>query len=213
MFNALLKWLSDEVAEVTHDGTATVVPPFAANVLQRAFSISAPRDFISPPSPRDIFQPYVREVLHVAGTETSPWLSTQALVIKILSSFSCLSDRIAFINLLGGLPLPPLQYVDDLTVVCGSYGALVGVVGKHSTSACSKYARRVKAAFNYGTGKSAVMAMFNAPVLDAEWLGCDFVNFHRSLGVLVDTQLSFEPFLQECWLDDGLHLLNCYMLA
>ena len=81
---------------------------------------------------------------------------------------------------------------------CYSVGALVAVVRRDGDCACSRYARRMRAEFNYGPDKTAAMAMLGSPAPDPEQLGCSVVSSYRLLGCLVDDQLTFVPLLSEC---------------
>ena len=108
-----------------------------------------------------------------------------------------LADRLGFIDLLGAQPLEPQQYVDDITVACPSLGALRAVVHPTEDSACKRYSLRAKAQFNYKPGKSAALALLGSPVAGLSTVGCEFVETHVLLGVLVDDALTFQPFLRD----------------
>ena len=115
-------------------------------------------------------------LLSLAAGGANPWPKTRAALVSVLLCLDRLSDRVALVDRLGSHPLPPLQYVDALTVVCPSMGALISAVGPGPESACGRYALRAKAAFNYKPGKSAAMAMCGTPVVQ---IRLDFVQSHR----------------------------------
>ena len=68
-------------------------------------------------------------------------------------------------------------------------------LGSQSSSACSQYAKRVRAVFNYGPGKTACLPMFDSPYPDRDAIGCDVVGVSKVLGTLLDSQLTAEPML------------------
>ena len=98
---------------------------------------------------------------------------------------------------LGSNALGPLQYIDDLTAACPSLGALRAVLSNEPGSACSRYASKAKAAFNYGPNKTAAMALYGAPLASDSVISISLANTYRILGTLVDDQLSFKPYLCE----------------
>ena len=84
--------------------------------------------------------------------------------------------------------------MDDLTVACSSPGALRAIASSEPESACSRYAFRTRARFNYTSGKTAALAMCgSAPPGD---VGCPVVSQKAILGVLFDDALSFAPLLK-----------------
>jgi hypothetical protein len=101
------------------------------------------------------------------------------------------------VELLGSSCIAPLQFLDDLTAACPSLGALRAVLSDEHSSACSRYAKKAKAAFNHGPDKTAAMALFNAPLASEESIGVGLVETYRLLGILVDYQLTFKPYLLE----------------
>eukprot|EP00959_Pyramimonas_sp_CCMP1952_P253321 5292520-Pyramimonas_sp.AAC.1 len=95
---------------------------------------------------------------------------------------------------LGSGPLPPLQFVDDLTVAASSPGALRAIVSREPWSACPRYARRTRSQFNCKTGKTAAMAILDSPPPGD--VGCPAVDLKVLLGVLFDSRLTFGPLLK-----------------
>ncbi|CAK0852658.1 unnamed protein product, partial [Prorocentrum cordatum] len=72
---------------------------------------------------------------------------------------------------------------------CGTaQGALRAVASAEPDSACSRFARAVRADFNYAYGKTAAMAVAGSP--DPGWVGCPVVDQKLVLGVLVDARWS-----------------------
>ena len=97
-------------------------------------------------------------------------------MIGWLTTLPILADRVEILERLGSYSLGPLQYVDDTSTPCPSVGAVRAVLGPQPLSACSKYARRMRAVFNYGPGKTACLPMFGNPCPDEEAIGCDVVR-------------------------------------
>ena len=76
-------------------------------------------------------------------------------------------------------------------------GASAPVLAESRDSACVQYAPQARARFNYKPGKTAVMAMCSSLVSDARDFGVSFVGTRPLLGILVDSSLTFAPFLEE----------------
>ena len=197
VFNGLLRWLPDEVEMLIGGGSRTTMPPFTREVLHRAALRSPPESTEAPPRAPRHWQETVATIASCASGERAPWPQTQELLIGLLATFPRLSDRIACLEQLGAHELGPQQYVDDLSVACPSVGALAAVLARTDHSACGRYARKARAAFNYGPGKTAAMAMHDSPDILQTELGCDVVSEHVALGVRIDSALSFQPFLQD----------------
>ena len=70
------------------------------------------------------------------------------------------------------------------------------MVGRSATSACSQYAARARAQFNYKPGKTAIMPILSNPVGYSEVDGVQIRDEHMLLGVLVDSGLTFSSCLE-----------------
>ena len=197
VFNGLLRWLPDEIETLIGGGSRTFLPPFTREVLHRAALRSPPECTEAPPSVPLSVRDIVATTATCASEECAPWPNTQEFLVSLLATLPRLSDRIACMEQLGAHELGPQQYVDDLSVSCPSVGALVAVLAPTDHSACGRYARKARAAFNYGPGKTAAMAMHGSPDILQSELGCDVVAEHVALGVRIDSALSFQPFLQD----------------
>ena len=152
VFNGAMAWLRDEVLAIDPLARAWVAP-FARAVLDAA---SPATTILGPPSsvpPRSSHQAHIRAISQCAHEETRPWPRTQQLAADILSGITSDESRCALMDALGEFPLPPLQYVDDTVVACPSLGAACQTIGV----ACASYARKVRAQFNDGPGKTALM--------------------------------------------------------
>ena len=90
-----------------------------------------------------------------------------------------------------------MSIIPLLCAVCASAGALGAIVRRDASSACSRYARKHRAAFNYGKDKTAVMALLGSPSPLEDALQCEVVDKYRMLGILIDNALSFLPLLHE----------------
>ena len=88
-----------------------------------------------------------------------------------------------------------------------SIGAAAAIVRPGSASANNRFASKAKAAFNYGPGKTSVLPLFSADEPDADQLGCNAVEVRPVLGIVVDSQLTFQPWLDSV-LRKGDHLFQ-----
>ncbi|CAK0864133.1 unnamed protein product, partial [Prorocentrum cordatum] len=112
------------------------------------------------------------------------------------------ADRVALAEATGSFHLPPVQFVDDITTPCPSEGAVRAVISDESTSACSRYAFRMKSLFTYERDKTCVLPLLGAPIPGRP--GCPVVSQKHLLGVLVDSGLTFGPLLNElCAIGDS----------
>ena len=194
VFNSLLSWLRDEIQQVTAANTSAWLPKYAIRALAHVDLEASHVDFYSRPSPVDALEPCVsrlQELMANAPTQASAELQT------MINSLGSYADKCALLDAIGSFSLGPLQYVDDATVPCSSPGAVRAIVNKGGASACSRYAARTKAQFNYGKNKTCAMALLNSPPLDHEALDCDVVDQKHILGVLFDSQLTFLPLLSQ----------------
>ena len=197
VFGVLLVWLRDLVASAVGGPTPAHMPTGADTALQIADALSTPVEILRPPDAAvaAALAQRLRPLL-ISDVDGPRLPATQACLI--LAQCRSLADRILAIEMLGSHGLGPLQFADDLTAPCGSPGAVVAVIHPSAESACSKYAMMAKAIFNYKSGKSAVMAMYDSPALSPDEAGCDVLTVKRLLGVLVDKDLCFTPLLSEC---------------
>lgn len=115
----------------------------------------------------------------------------------MLQQLPKLADRFALVEALGSHALGVVQYVDDATAPCPSIGAVAAITRRDADTACNRYARKVRAEFNYGPNKTAVMALLNSPAASPDAVGCDSVASYRLLGCLIDSDLIFAPMLCE----------------
>ena len=134
-------------------------------------------------------------VSSVCASEGSPWTNTAHTVLSAMVQLPTLAGRSAVLDALGHCSLGRVQFVDDLTAPSSSGGAASTICSQLPSSACSSLARRVKVAFRYGSGKTAIMPMFQAP--NPAEPGCDVVRLRRLLGVLIDGEFTFLPLLKE----------------
>ena len=150
LFNGLLRWLPDEIEKVLAGGARASLPPFARGCLIKAGEHWPPLDLSGVPGNPELLSSLVEGLTMLAHSETTPWPATQHRLVALLSNLPRLADRIALVERLGSCALGPLQYIDDLTAACPSLGALRAVLSNEADSACSRYASKAKAAFNYG---------------------------------------------------------------
>ena len=197
VFNGQLRWLADEVENVLPRGCASLIPPPYRRMLAEldaacpvpSSAAAAP----APPASPGKLLGLAEEVVRVAAAEEPPWPLAQAHARRALAACAEQADRAAIVNALGTVPLPPVQYSDDLAAPCPSPGALRAIVSVEPSSARSLYARRTRAHFNYAAGKTAVMALCGSP--DPGMVGAPVVTSKTLLGVLVDSGLTFSPLL------------------
>jgi len=194
VFNGQLRWLADEVLCVLPGGCASLVPPPYRRLLLELAPVTPGADAApAPPSAPGRLLGLAEGVVRAAAAETAPWPQAQACARRALSVCATHADKVAVVDALGSVPLPPVQYSDDLAVACPSPGALRAVVSDEPASACSQYARRTRVQFNYAAGKTAAMAMCGSP--DPGDVGAPVVTSKTLLGVLVDSNLTFSPLL------------------
>ena len=62
-------------------------------------------------------------------------------------SDTSLAVRVALAEATGSFHLPPVQFADDITTPCPSEGAVRAVISDECTSACSRYAFRIRNLF------------------------------------------------------------------
>ena len=187
LFNGLLRWLPDEIEYALLGGCRTILPKHSRRALLEAHAL---RPAVSTTDMPSRYRNMPQEYYYLLA---QPY--NYHLLVQLLSTMDSLADRISLIDQLGTEPLPPLQYVDDLGVACPSAGAVRAILSREPESACSVYTRKARAAFNYGPGKNAAMALMDSPPLDEESIGCSTVEQHQLLGVTIDDQLTFQPFL------------------
>ncbi|CAK0891154.1 unnamed protein product [Prorocentrum cordatum] len=187
VFNAEVEWLADAVMAVLPQGCATWVPP----VYRRAcpVGVGPPPPFpLRPPSPPSVnaAAAIATSVSATALGEGAPWARAAADLAEWACGGATEADRAAAQDALGAEHLQPLQFSDDLIVPCPPPGALRAVVSAEPDSACSRFARAVRADFNYASGKTAAMAVAGSP--DPGWVGCPVVDQKLVLGEVVVAQ-------------------------
>ena len=119
-----------------------------------------------------------------------------------MRAFVCLehhSDRVLFAELAGDIKLGAVQFIDDMTAPRHDAEHAVAIIGQHRNSACSRYAQKARASFNYVPAKTAVLPLFTCHLPDAANPGCPVVSTKRIWGILFDCQMSFLALLQEVW--------------
>jgi len=210
LMNALLRWLADDIRTLLPSGTCALLPSFACRALALANSL-CPAEFVtSPPSGGDLVRAAVQAIQYAMQQDCAPWPFTTMLAARTLAALPRQADREEVLECLGSHSLGPLQYSDDLTAPCSGHGALGAILDRGTDSACTRYALRVRAEFNYGRGKTVSLSVLDSsPHPEPTW---DTVVVHRLLGVLIDSALTFEPVLKEC-LCRGYSLFNRYMHA
>lgn len=193
--NAQLKALPDEIAAAVPGGCATVVPRLARQALTAAGEACPPATEAAMPDRALPAAAILHNVLRVAAAEPPPWPRAEAALATCLSALPSLTDRTVVVESAGELHMPPVQFIDDLTVACPSVGAVRAVLSPEDTSACSRYARTFKSHFSRDKSKTCVLPVLGAahPCL----AGCPVVDRKVLLGILVDSDLSYEPLLRE----------------
>ena len=169
VFNSQLRDLADDIADVLPQGCSTVAPPFAREALLRAAEEAPPAQFEEPPRAESTFETIERELSRLASAKLPPWPQSGNFVLGVLQALPSLADRVAVLGRLGAFRMPPAQFVDAITTPCPSLGATRAVVSEEEWSACSRYARRVKARFNYERGTTAVLPNFERPEAGCGW--------------------------------------------
>ncbi|CAK0840450.1 unnamed protein product [Prorocentrum cordatum] len=176
-------------------GCATVVPRLARQAMTAAGEANPPATEAAMPDRAFPAAAMLHEVLRVAATESPPWPRAEAALAARLSAVPALADRAAVVELAGELHMPPAQFVDDITVACPSIGAVRAVLSPEDESACSRYARTFKSFFSREKSKTCVLPVLGAP--PPSLAGCPEVDRKVLLGILVDSDLTFYPFLRE----------------
>lgn len=93
----------------------------------------------------------IREFVSSACTTNAPpWTITARVVLAAITKLPVSADRAAALDALDDCFLRPVLFVDDLTAPCSSSGAASGLCSQAPSSACSVYARKVKADFRHG---------------------------------------------------------------
>ncbi|CAK0877688.1 unnamed protein product [Prorocentrum cordatum] len=162
-------------------------------ILDDVLEVTPPAQCVEPPRGELQLDGVVQEVSLLAAAEESPWPQARRFLRGVLSALSSQADRVAVTERLGAYHVESPQFVDDITTPCPSEGAVRAVLSEEEWSACSRYARRVRARFNYDRGKTAVLPLLDAaPPLLA---GAPVVSAKGLLGVLVDSGLTFLPLL------------------
>ena len=148
----MLRDLRDEVDVAVLGGTRTCLPPFARDALATAARPSPPI-VVDTFASQDAIASLAGQIAAVANSEQAPWASARILCTSLLTQLPSQSDRQGLLEALGTHALGIMQYVDDGTVPCPSLGAVMAVVNQRPDSACSRYARRMRAQFNYEPNK------------------------------------------------------------
>ena len=173
-----------------------MLPPFARQACLQAAHLAPIQSFTSVPSvdPATI-STSAAGILFTSRSGADPWPLSRMALVDQLTALPNLADRAALVEALGHVGIGPCQYSDDLTAACPSPGAARAVLAPEPGSACTAYAMRARARFNYKPGKTAAMAVLGSPDLDPEVIGCDVPSTYPLLGVLLDQGLSFSPLL------------------
>ena len=83
------------------------------------------------------------------------------------------------------------------TGLCIYWGS-AAVAHEDANTACSRYARRVGAQFNYSPDKTVAMSLLGSPPPLEEQIDCSLVKLYRLLGCLTDDGLAFVRLLKDC---------------
>ena len=198
VFNALLRWLHDEVEHVVPGGARAWLPKYAPDLLRSANLWSPVREVTSLPPRLEMVQDVAACIKELLPDDLNIQQGAFHMAVSSLCSLTRDSERRLAIDLLGEAGLVAAQHVDDTTVPCSSIGHVRAIVAANEASACASYAYKTKSAFQYGRGKCAVLCFQTAPRRPTpEECGCEVVSSKKLLGVLVDEDLSFEPCLNE----------------
>ena len=197
VFNGMLRLLVGELDAAGLSSCSTWLPPFARKTIAAAASIRQPLPSCLGPTHAPFMRHIADRAMTMASCEEAPWPLTVAFLVDTLAALPLLADRVAVLERLGTAFLCPLQLVDDITVACASPGAARSVCSQGPDSACSRYAKAVRAEFNYKPSKTAVMAMADSAPVTPAMVGCDVVKQRRLLGFLIDSGLTFKPLLAE----------------
>ena len=140
VFKSLLIWLSDEVYKIVPDGSISLLPDFAGELLAQSQGRAATTgDCWSASSldlPKDVSKA-IPGLAPVAGSMHQP--NGQAAVMALCSLRSS-SERQLCLELLGEGGFVAAQHVDDATVPCSSCAHVRAIMDATSDSACGVYA-------------------------------------------------------------------------
>lgn len=194
VFNALLKWLQEEISITLLGGTRAWLPSFARALMERAAVLVPPEPFALSSAWNQHVRRAADEIAQFAQAQQNE-LAVVEFCSRVLTQFLSQPDRCTILELLGSFQMAAAPYVDDLTAPCASAGAVGALLRDDGRSASSRYASGVKARSNYGPSKTAAMPVLGSLGLNEHDVGCDVVLQRRLLGMLIDAGLSFRPHL------------------
>ena len=191
-FDAVMTGLRDDINDCTPCIKAKL-PTFANRLLEQAENLSAASHGKPSPSRDPHIEKLCEKLRSIFLDDHAPWDKTQSIALNMLVDLPLHADRVRVLEHLGSVSIPPLQYVDDTTVLAPSIGAAAAVSGE----ACEAFSLRTKMTFNCMAGKSAIIPMFSSPQPLGNELTCSVSQVHRSLGVAIDSELTMNARLTE----------------
>ena len=142
----------------------------------------------NPVGPHPLVDTIVDTLRLIYASDQPSFQATADAAARLLATVADSETRVRILERLGSRPIPPLQFVDDTLVASPTCTQANSCI----QAARRDYAERVRAAFNDAPDKTAMMA-FACDAAAARGMRTQ----HRSLGILIDTALTFEPFLSE----------------
>ncbi|CAE8646774.1 unnamed protein product [Polarella glacialis] len=183
--------LLEDIMNAVQRTASPILPSFARDVLDTVARMAptvVPRMLLTQQSVASV----VQELRHLCADQgyddQTVRHRTQALLLTLPTQI----ERQRALEALGTGPSGPFFFVDDVTAPY----ACIEDVAQIVSIALPQYERFAKAKFNYGLNKTAVLPMLQAPVPTTDEVGCPVAFEYKQLGVLIDSQLTFDPRLR-----------------
>ena len=163
--------------------SCTILPPFAREALETTW------ERLATPKLDDAWRPYLRPSIiaeSVRGCLEAGWYDmARALACSCLQQLPLFHDRVRCMEALGKIALGPLFFVDDIIAVYPDATSIDTL----TNGGLQSFTRMTRTEFNFGPGKTATMACFNAPPADFH------VDRYKLLGIEVGPDFCFEQRL------------------
>ena len=163
--------------------SCTILPPFAREALETTW------ERLATPKLDDAWRPYLHPSIiaeSVRGCLEAGWYDmARVLACSCLQQLPLFHDRVRCMEALGKIALGPLFFVDDIIAVYPDATSIDTL----TNGGLQSFTRMTRTEFNFGPGKTATMACFNAPPADFH------VDRYKLLGIEVGPDFCFEQRL------------------
>ena len=171
------------IMESTCPTSCTILPPFAREALETTW------ERLASPKLDDARRPYLHPTIIAESVrmclEAGCYDMARMLACSCLQQLPLFHDRVRCMEALGKIALGPLFFVDDIVAVYPDATSVDTI----TNGGLQLFTQMTKTEFNFGPGKTATMACFNAPPADFH------VDRYKLLGIEVGPDFCFEQRL------------------